>query len=99
MGECFCPFQSFEVNKGSHYAKGNCCLLAFYGRYCADRGLPFDANVIADGKRITTGQRIRELFYQNVKTMALLMENREKCLKEPGKKSLLAGVEINRAYK
>ncbi|WP_406041367.1 hypothetical protein, partial [Succinimonas sp.] len=60
-----------------------------------DQDLTHDASKanIAGGKRITTGQRIRELFYQNVKTMALLMENREKCLKEPGTKSLLAGVE------
>ncbi|MEE3423574.1 MAG: hypothetical protein VZR11_12855, partial [Succinimonas sp.] len=60
-----------------------------------DQDLTHDASKenIADGKRITTGQRIRELFRQNVKTMALLMENREKCLKEPGTKSLLAGVE------
>ncbi|MBQ3683938.1 MAG: hypothetical protein II922_12835 [Succinimonas sp.] len=60
-----------------------------------DQDLTHDASKenIAGGKRITTGQRIRELFRQNVKTMALLMENREKCLKEPGTKSLLAGVE------
>ncbi len=48
---------------------------------------------IADGKMITTGARIRNRFYDNLQTMALLMKNRAECLENPETKSLLSGVE------
>ncbi len=60
-----------------------------------DRDLTQDASGknIADGKMITTGARIRNLFYDNLQTMALLMKNRAECLNNPETKSLLSGVE------
>jgi predicted unusual protein kinase regulating ubiquinone biosynthesis (AarF/ABC1/UbiB family) len=60
-----------------------------------DRDLTHDASDknIKDGTKITEGQRLRELFRYNVDTLALLMANRAKCLKEPGTPSLLRGIE------
>ena len=60
-----------------------------------DRDLTHDASkqAINDKVMITSGERLRKLFSDNGKTVALLMKNREESLKNPETKSLLDSLE------